>query len=261
MKTDNQYKSPDGHLTDEAIALWVDALNEGNPDSVPDRIKEHLEDCSFCKEIAVELSGTMRILNLPDDASFNNLPARRSVIKPSLLKRKRFIQLAAMIVLLIGIGGVISVTLMSRHGRQDNLFAQNFIPYPDLITIKGGQAQKDTRGQLQRLAFQYYNSGNYDSAGIVFSHLYLDDNTNDTVSFYMANAILSTQKSADQAIKILKGLSEGEGVFSEPAGWYLALAFIKQNNLEIAREQLMILISRPNTYQERARVLLEQIEK
>ena len=39
----------DGHLSDEALALYVDHYLNGTTDKVPEEIRNHLQDCVECK--------------------------------------------------------------------------------------------------------------------------------------------------------------------------------------------------------------------
>lgn len=50
-----QYLDDKGHLTDEALSLHVDALKRGQPEQLPEALREHLEQCAACQEEAMAL--------------------------------------------------------------------------------------------------------------------------------------------------------------------------------------------------------------
>lgn len=54
LKETNSYFGPDGHLNDNGIALYADALMLDRVDDLPANVRSHVEDCVVCQqEIAV----------------------------------------------------------------------------------------------------------------------------------------------------------------------------------------------------------------
>ncbi len=49
------YQDQDGHLTDEGIARYVEALQSQDWNSLPAKILEHIENCDICHQAAMDL--------------------------------------------------------------------------------------------------------------------------------------------------------------------------------------------------------------
>lgn len=82
-----------GHLTEEAICMYADFLNEDKQNILPDEMVEHVEDCLKCKQRIFELS------NMVDEINFHNAPKIYS-------KRKYSYYKAAIIVIGLTISGL-----------------------------------------------------------------------------------------------------------------------------------------------------------
>lgn len=85
------------HLTEEQIAQYAEALSEGNPDRIEDKIREHVRECNSCAEEVTEIS--MMI-----DEGLPQVVAPDEKVKPLGRKRAFWFSVAAGIALLMGIG-------------------------------------------------------------------------------------------------------------------------------------------------------------
>lgn len=150
-------------------------------------------------------------------------------------KRKyRFWMMAASIVLLIGL----SFFFYQQYQQKlpENLFAANFQPYRNIVNpvVRG-----DKNETIEKRAFLAYENGDYYKAINLFSSVvpksaYID--------FYKAMSYMAVDKNME-AVELLTGLintSADDDKFglSEKAKWYLALAYLKINELEKSRELL-----------------------
>lgn len=50
-----EYFNDNGHLADEALSLYAEALKLDQQEQVPEALREHLEQCSYCQEQAMAL--------------------------------------------------------------------------------------------------------------------------------------------------------------------------------------------------------------
>ncbi|MCP4149182.1 MAG: hypothetical protein GY757_15655 [bacterium] len=57
-----------GHLNDEAVALYTDALMEGNLTEIPELVLIHVEECTPCKDKIIDLSLFLRNPDTSSDA-------------------------------------------------------------------------------------------------------------------------------------------------------------------------------------------------
>ena len=260
MKPLNDLFNADGHLSEEGIALWADALAESRTNTLPAPVAEHVDHCLACKAAIVEIRHMVRELDLPEVKLAAETKSRMGTLRSLYSKNLTFARLAAVALVLFAIGATLTLFVFNQRHNPDNLFAQNFTPYPDLVTAKGMVMDEDSLHLMISFGFSYYQKADYDTAAIVFQHLYNENPSSDTIAFYLANSVLATDKSPAQAIDILTDLSARPGVFKEQAGWYLALAFLKKHNVDTAKKQLLLLISTSDAYQKRARALLDEIK-
>ena len=114
----------------------------------------------------------------------------------------------------------------------EEVFAANFEPYPNIIApiVKG-----DNEVTEREKAFQLYEQGDYETALPLLNELAFEKE--DTIAlFYHAN-ILLTQNKTTEAISQLKTVTQfNQSAFSQPAEWYLALAFVKNNQIDEAKK-------------------------
>lgn len=148
---------------------------------------------------------------------------------------------AASIVLLIGFSGVWFLNYDATINSQD-LYAQNFEPYRNVIKpIVRGESAND----LESKAFMAYETKDYNKALVFFDKI-LEVNDNEIINFYKANTLLQLNRT-DQAIIIFKKNTSLKDDWKIKNGWYLALAYLKVNDLENAKEQLETLANNQNS--------------
>ena len=82
-----KYTQKDGHLTDEGIALYVEALQLNRLEQLPREVKEHMASCEICMQQAIELYALMENI---DEAVLGKHP---SLNKEKKSPRKRYIRL------------------------------------------------------------------------------------------------------------------------------------------------------------------------
>jgi len=171
--------------------------------------------------------------------------------------RKNLFWVAAAAVSLI----IVSAIFLLRSGTQDHkaLFSAYYQPYPNVFdpSVRG---DIDTVS-VNRKAFQAYDQGNYAMAAEYFREASSTDNKTerDIALLYLANCYLA-QDSATAAKDILTRIDD-ESHVSDQAKWYLALAYLNLNELNQATTILNELADHPDSYQNKAILLLQEIHK
>ncbi len=87
------------HLTEEAIALYVDALKLKATDRLPQEVREHVSGCRQCKQAILELEW------LVDDRQYANIRSHPTLGKVG--ERRKFLtvyRVAASIIVVAGLG-------------------------------------------------------------------------------------------------------------------------------------------------------------
>lgn len=148
--------------------------------------------------------------------------------KPKIGIRKLYYYVAAACISLLALGW----WLYSPTQSSAELYTQYFEVYPDFVTSRAIEESGLSK------AIQYYNDEKYQLAANEFQVLYLGDSLKYDVSFYLGLSYLNTGSNT-KAIKILNSVVENSDKYQQQARWYLALAFLKNNQLDKAKTTLL----------------------
>lgn len=160
---------------------------------------------------------------------------------------------AASIALLVGLASWLY--LFNSPGlNTDELYAANFTPYDNVIhPIERGNQLED----LKTKAFTAYENMAYSEALELFKEL--NSKQNDSyIDFYSAMVLMQLNKQ-EEAIPLLEKYIEKEGELKDRASWYLALAYLKLDDIASSKKQLSVLIKKNGFKAETAKELLEQL--
>jgi len=161
-------------------------------------------------------------------------------------------KIAASLLVLFGLSYFV---LFQNNVSNEELFAQNFEPYRNVILpIERGDVSTDLKTQ----AFTAYEKGNYKNAISLFSKLQ-ETQTNLYYVFYKANSYLALENTKE-AIPLLQKYIASNGTFTEKAKWYLALAYLKNNNIKEAKEILQNIEKEKSYHYEKASQILQIIK-
>lgn len=260
METDNNSREANGHLSDEEIAGWVDAVENNKTDQMPEVLVKHIKECLHCKKEIVAFRET-----LDDAEKVTDLEIR--FVNKSLTQRipsgpgKKMLLMAASLALLVTIGVITILFIRPAAPNTYELFAANFRPYENINNVRGTRnLTGDSTQLIENMGFYFYNQSKYDSAAFVFKHLYQKNPKSETIAFYLANSILASDQSPDEAILLLKELISRNTIFTPQSRWYLALAYLKKNKPQEARKELEILITVSDTYKPQCQKLLGDLK-
>ena len=162
--------------------------------------------------------------------------------------------IAASIVALLAIPSMWFFTNTSIN--NDELFAANFEPYRNVVhpIVRGETAQ-----DIKTKAFIAYETKNYEEALGYFNKI-LKESEDETILFYKANVLLQLNK-GDDAIAIFENNLKTSDSLNEKNQWYLALAYLKNNNIDQAKHQLQALITSNSKFKSKtAKQLLKKID-
>ncbi|ELR73125.1 hypothetical protein C900_05760 [Fulvivirga imtechensis AK7] len=131
-------------------------------------------------------------------------------------------------------------------------FNEYYEPYP-AISVQ--------RGQITDInsALKLYSQGKYKEAIEAFGDLTLSDNP--TYYLYLGNCYLQT-KDPNKAIEIFKTVNResNDTILKQNAQWYLALAYLKKEDLQQTRKILKEIIQNEGIYAEHAEKLLGKLD-
>ena len=162
-------------------------------------------------------------------------------------------QIAASIIILLGTS--LLLFFNSQSSSTEELYASYFEPYRNIVQpIVRGEHKDD----VQSKAFEAYEAKDYENAILYFNEI-INDEPSATISFYKANALLQLDK-ANQAISILEANVKNPDTLHDRNLWYLALAYLKNNNIDASKKALKQLLSQSKFKSKEATILIKDLE-
>jgi predicted Zn-dependent protease len=173
------------------------------------------------------------------------------------INRNNVFWLAAAAVSLLIVSGIF--LFRSVNPDPKGLYEAYYQPYPNVFDPAVRGDEKDTLSLLGK-AFRQYEEGNYTKAAEYFKEGLITDNKieKDIALLYLGNCYLA-QNFDDEAKETLLQIDEQSHV-ADQGKWYLALAYLKLEHTDLAREKLKELSDHQNSYQDKAKELLQEIE-
>lgn len=176
----------------------------------------------------------------------------QTTASPSQAKsRFRPWSIAASITIFLTLGWLTYYSL-SGISNQD-LYNAHFEPYPNTVY---SITRSDGSESVEREAFVAYESQDYERAAELFL------NAGEAIThgdFYLAQVLLQLNRN-EEAIELFAKSMLEDSSFEAEANWYLALAYLKENNIESAKEVLERQVSQYNFKKAKASELLESLK-
>ena len=152
--------------------------------------------------------------------------------------------------------GVHLYILIQRNNSGDKLYSKYYQPYVSDITVRSEDLTTDRVGD----AILHYNESRFDAAYQNFLQIVDSDNDNYMARFYLGLTCMEKDK-IDEAIVQFKNIIENSrSPFIYHSQWYLALCYLKNENIEEAKILLEAIISANTFHRKRAEELLKKID-
>jgi len=207
-------------------------------------------DNTFKKEFRFQ-QNLQKIIETNEDVSFKKkLQHYENEFQPKKKSYTKWLAAASIALIL-----ATSYFLIFQNTTNETLFAENFEPYRNVIQpIVRGSVSKD----IKTKAFVAYENGRYEDASKYFSEISVNKNEAYAI-FYLANSNLALNKTSE-AIKLLEEYISLNGDLIEKAHWYLALAYIKENNSQAAKKTFQKIINSKSYNHKKAIIILEELK-
>ncbi|MBD1262173.1 tetratricopeptide repeat protein [Maribacter polysiphoniae] len=174
--------------------------------------------------LAIEEEGLRNMM-----ATFhNNLKGESSTIT-STKSKFHWYRIAASIAILISLG----IWFFNKQSPNEKLFKRYYSVDPGLPTVMGNN---DNYAFYE--AMVDYKQGNYDVAINKWEKLLLTNQDSDTLNYFLGSAYLANGNTNKAIILFENTLNSGAPTFSKEAHYYMALALLKNNNIEEAIKHL-----------------------
>lgn len=216
--------------------------------------EQRMEDADFRKELSLQkdlhlafkAEGRSHLKAQLQGFEEKRKPAVQQKENTSKFSIGRFLAIAATLALLL----TATYWLFSKGPSNDQLYAQFFEPYPNIVApIEKSNTSTDRRDE----AFQTYELKNYKKALELFEQLNTQD---EAVHFYSGLCQLALNQ-PEKAIEDFKSIQQQDGPYYAPMNWYQALALVKTGRPEAAKPYLDLVIktAKTQTLQTQARDL------
>jgi tetratricopeptide (TPR) repeat protein len=179
---------------------------------------------------------------------------------PGILKRINGWAAAASVLLLLATGTYLFTTINKTDA--DQIYEQHFQPYPNLETERSllqSGPDRLAHNNPEKSAYAFYDAKNYEAAIPAFQ-LLLQLKNDPKDYFFLGNAYLANGN-ITEAIDTFRKLLELPSDFKDRANWYLALAYLKNDNSDLAQSTLKDLSKNAQalSYKEKAAQLLKEL--
>jgi tetratricopeptide (TPR) repeat protein len=218
------------------------------------QVESHLIDCPLCSDAVEGLSSAEdadQFIKTTENLHF-------SYKTQNAIKKQKNTQwnlyYAAAAILVISLTSVLYVSL--RKSPSEKLFADFYQPYPNTIPLVRGEVEEMSLEE----AMVKYETGDYVNALLVFENLLSQYPDSTEIQFYAAISYLNTGQTENSIVYLNKITDKSKSEFSEPALWYRAMAYLKDNDINKAKDDLKSLISANSKYKDQARELLNKLE-
>jgi len=234
-----------GMLSEEEELLFQEKLKDAS-------FKEELNQMKLLKE-SITTFEMRRIKDLLGEEEKKHASTNTQQKSPQRKPRQLVPMLLKVAAVLIGVTGLIW-WISTLNNNHENLFAQYFSP----ITNNKVVIDKSTPdSSILKQTFSYYENKEYKSALKGFKTI-IANNDNDDYRFFQANAFLATHQT-DQAITILTQIIQNkQSPYLDDAKWYLALAYLRKNQLSSAKPLLEMLLTH-SFYGDKAKTILKAL--
>lgn len=108
------------HLNDEARALFCDAMLFGKEDRLPVSIRDHVESCNQCKQQIIALYEVMKRDKIVRNNQIHPYFGKTASHKTKIFKLGNFMKIAAVAVLLLGLGSLLYYVVSIRNNSSTN---------------------------------------------------------------------------------------------------------------------------------------------
>ncbi len=226
-------------------------------------IDRHLEECRLCGAAVEGVAGlewresflrsTEAVLARVRARTATAVTAARAARRwaPRFRPAPRYLTLAATLVL--GVGAAVYLT---RPGPGEDLFQRYFEAYPSTRPVVRGAP---TDGRANALAL--YEARDYSGALAALEDSLEREPSDPVDRFYAGLSRLALGQAREASLDLEQVRRLGETELQAPAEWYLALAYLRSQDLGEARARLKWVAEGGGFYQAKARALLSELDR
>lgn len=170
--------------------------------------------------------------------------------------RPGIVRYAALIAGVVIIGGI--ALLSNRRMSNESIIEKYYKPYE---AVAPSRSEATVTGSDFNLALEYYNIHDYRNAAIYFTRVI--EKEPDNLYSVLLNGIsnFETGNYPEANISFLKIIADNDNYYIDHAQWYLALCYLKTDEINKAIEQLAIIEKSRTIFRKDARKILKTLKK
>jgi len=217
-------------------------------------IERHVAECELCQDALEGLDQYADINTFKKDLHVLNKDIQNQLFPSTAKKNNWKIYSSIAAVLIIAVLSVYSIFI--KKSLPEIILEEYFAPYPNTIPLLRGE---ENQGDIDN-AMIAYEIKNYVEALDILLTILQKDADHDAANFYAGNIFLY-QQAPNQAIVFLKKVIQSESIqYSEPALWYLGLAYVMNSDMSNARSVFKELYTHDGLYKEQSEQIISLLD-
>ncbi len=252
------------HSLEEIESFIYDELDETSKESFTSELNENDDlrsELLLMRELDIALSESdiMDLRQELRELSVNVMTREEKSILPFRKPLGGLKKIGAAAALIIGL---MSLSIVVRYSiTQNDISSALLNDSPAAMSaFRSATPDMNINSDLS-LGFEKYNEGDYQSALSSFLKV-IEVNQNEPSARFFAGASYQNLDEHGKAIlEYAAVINQGDNLFIEQAEWFSAICFIRLNEEDKAKQQLLAIVSRNGFYEEKAKVLLNKLSR
>lgn len=237
----------DGQLNENEFRAFVSEMDENSDLLSEVQLRRNVNNATGEKDI-IELRDQLKSLS----SNLGNLDMKTMV--PEKIVRFRLSniwkQSVAVVIILIGMSGVLNMGITS----SDQLYLKYFNS-PEISSVRSVSAETG----LFNEANLCYVKGEYEKAIELYNKALVTENEKFVYHFYKAASLQNLSRFQEAIPEYSRVINHGDNLFVEEAEWNRCLCYMKLENHETAKHELLAIVERNGFYKKEAKAILQRM--
>jgi len=181
-------------------------------------------------------------------------PVIKKIRKKKGKTRKLLVYISSVAAVLMMASGI--MVLYNTRINPNELYAEYYKPYK--VISEQTRSFEEKYNIKYKNAIQYYENKNFSEASKIFNELLIGDDKSAKIQLINGISHLEEQQ-YEKALLSFEAIIHANGEYFIEAKWYLAMTYLKKQDIKSARLILKELTGTPGYYKEKAKELLKKL--
>lgn len=145
----------------------------------------------------------------------------------------------------------------SKHLSNDEIISQYYKSYEGISVSRSSQTDSNTDYST---GLDYYNIHDYKNAALYFSKVLGSDPENMESTMFYGTSSFEVKNYPEAKRSFTKVIDNNNNLFIEDAEWYLALCYLKTNDMKKAADELTVIKKSKSIYSSDAAKILKRMK-